>query len=551
MNIQRYLDEWNRGKEFVDTNIKDFKRLDMVANAQYDGASNGNPNIGDTTVAGMVREIMRRAVKRMPVVSVAINGSKSTTEAITCRFLVEDRILNPTTFGKGFVNILHLGGRGALTRGFNVFQVSATKMYGQFGVVPRLIHFNDFAIEPGVQDGTHSGYFFVRTKFTPSKLKRIYEIEKKKPATTWNLKALKAALDIGPNSNGATDYAEYLIPSEQAKTESDAETYDIITRFSANKDQPVITFTPTINQELRVMPNKSKFGFPRVLMLVIDPAELSPFGDSRVRLASPNQNFLMALRQNVATTWLYNSRPTMVQTGMFTGAANLKSGGKITSNDPNAKIQLLTLDTTTSQQYPTISQEVTKQIQNMMGMNAAQSLGAIGESKTGVGAQTQRMSIDDASRQVTNIIEEFIRQYIISALDIYLSEQEGDDTIYVDDTTREDILRIKPDAFPDQDNPNALAVNWNDLYDYIQKIDVEVDSTISKEEFTDEKRADIQDALTVMSQTSNPNDPSAQERIKRVEDKFLDETVPELANSMKDIPDTPVMPQQDLTGQMQ
>lgn len=551
MNIQRYLDEWNIGKEFVDTNIKDFKRLDMVANAQYDGASNGNPNIGDTTVAGMVREIMRRAVKRMPVVSVAINGSKSTTEAITCRFLVEDRILNPTTFGKGFVNILHLGGRGALTRGFNVFQVSATKMYGQFGVVPRLIHFNDFAIEPGVQDGTHSGYFFVRTKFTPSKLKRIYEIEKKKPATTWNLKALKAALDIGPNSNGATDYAEYLIPSEQAKTESDAETYDIITRFSANKDQPVITFTPTINQELRVMPNKSKFGFPRVLMLVIDPAELSPFGDSRVRLASPNQNFLMALRQNVATTWLYNSRPTMVQTGMFTGAANLKSGGKITSNDPNAKIQLLTLDTTTSQQYPTISQEVTKQIQNMMGMNAAQSLGAIGESKTGVGAQTQRMSIDDASRQVTNIIEEFIRQYIISALDIYLSEQEGDDTIYVDDTTREDILRIKPDAFPDQDNPNALAVNWNDLYDYIQKIDVEVDSTISKEEFTDEKRADIQDALTVMSQTSNPNDPSAQERIKRVEDKFLDETVPELANSMKDIPDTPVMPQQDLTGQMQ
>lgn len=546
--IERYLAEWQKGKEFVDVAIKDFKRLDTIANAQYDGASGKNPNIGDTTVAGIVRQIMRTAVKKIPHVSVAINGSNTTVEALICSHLVENNILNPNSFGKGFVNILHLGGRGALSRGFNVFQVSASKLYGEYGVIPKLIHFNDFAIEPGIQDGNHSPWTLIRTKMTPTKLQSIYDREKVKgAASTWNIAALKALIAIGPDSSGAADYAAYITPMEQSKVEANAETYDIITRYNPSKDD-IETFSPSINQVIRTVPNRSKFGYPRVLFLVIDPAELSPFGDSRVRLASPNQNFLMALRQNVATTWLYNSKPTLVKTGLFTGATNLKSGGTITSTDPNAKVTLLTLDTATSQQYPQISQEITKQIQNMMGMNPGQSLGAIGESKTGTGAQAQKQGIDDAIQQITTIIEEFLRNYVTSALDLLLSEQEGDAVIYVDDSTREDIQRLRPDAFPDPLNPNALKVNWNELYDYIQKIDVSIDSTMSKQDWTDEKRGDLQDAVTVMSQTTDPNDPEAMAKKKILEDKLIDETAPELSTAMNNIqPAAPVQPQPGLT----
>ena len=546
--VTQYLQEWQKGKEFVDNAIRDFKRLDTIANAQYDGATGKNPNIGDTTVAGIVRQIMRTAVKQMPRVSVAINGSSSTVEAIICRNRVEKVLLNPITFGKGFINILHLGGRGSLSRGFNVFQVTSTKLYGQFGIIPKLIHFNDFIIEPGVQEGSHSSYFQIRTKMTPGKLQAIYDREKNKgSASTWNIPALKALLAIGPDSSGSSDYAEYVTPMEQSKIEAGTDTYDLMTRYSPDSNVPIETFSPSINQILRKVPNRSKFGFPRTLFLVIDPAELSPFGDSRVRLASPNQNFLMALRQNVATTWLYNSKPTMVKMGVFTGATALKSGGVISSSDPNASIKLLTLDTATSQQYPTISQEITKQIQTMMGMNPGQALGAIGESKTGVGAQAQKAGIDDAIQQITNIIQEFLCQYILSGLDLYLSEQEGTSVIYVDDATREDILRINPEAFPDDKNPNGLEVDWNQLYDYIQEIDVTVDTTMSKEQWSDEKRADLQDAVTVMSQTTDPNDPEAVAKKKVVEDKLLDETAPELSTALNQVPETPVMPSPDLT----
>jgi hypothetical protein len=550
--MTKYLAEWQKGKAFVDVAIRDFKRLDTIANAQYDGGSAKNPQIGDTTIAGIVRQIMRTAVKQIPHVSVAINGSMTTVEAIICRNRVEKVLLNPTTFGKGLVNILHLSGRGSLSRGFNVFQVTATKLYNQFGVVPKLIHFNDFAIEPGTQDGSHSPYFYIRTKWTPGKLQNLYDRESAKPAgqSTYNLKALKALIDSGPDSAGSSDYAEYVTPMEQSKIESNAQTFDIITRYPMTfGDNSICTFSPGINQILRKVESRSKFGFPRILFLVIDPAELSPFGDSRVRLASPNQNFLMALRQNVATTWLYNSKPTLVKSGLFTGATSLKSGGVITSTDPNAKAQLLTLDTSTAQQYPTISASIEKQIQVMMGMNPGQALGAIGDAKTGVGAQAQKQGIDDAIQQVTGIMEQFLCQYIMSGLDLYLSEQEGKGTIYVDDDTREDILKLKPTAFPDETNPNALEVNWNQLYEYIQEIYVEVDTTMSQQDWTDKKRSDLQDAITVMSQTANPNDPDAAGRIKAVEDEYLEETVPEVAAELSKTPPAaaPVAAQPNLT----
>ena len=529
MNITHLISEWKRSKDYVYGYTTDFKDLDTIANAQYPRGSGKKPNVGDTTVAGTIRDQMRKAIKQVPVISMAINGSKQTKEAYVSRFIVNDRILNPITFGKGFVNLLRLGGRGALSRGFNAFQVKATSLYGEYGIQPALIHFSDVGVEPGVQDANLSGYHYVRTQYTPSKLKKIYNREKNNPTTTWNTKAIKALLEAGPDGTGASEYAEWLIPSQQGTIPDGADTYTMVTRYSADIEDDIIYFSPSLTQELRTVPNRSKFGYPRVLFLVIDPAELVPFGDSRVRLASPNQNLMMALRQNVVATWLYNSDPTIVKTGLFAGATSLKSGGIMTTTDPNAKVSLLTLDTSTSQQYPNISQEIKGQILSMLGSNPGANLGAIGESKTGVGAQTQRMAMDEASQEITHLIEDFIKQYILSAFDLYVSQQDGDDVIYVDDETKKDIEAVEPGLFNDPANPNALAINWNEFYDHIKKIDVTVDTTISKDEFTDQKRADLQDALTVMKQTQDPNDPTAAAKASVVEDEFLAEAAPDLS----------------------
>lgn len=541
-DVTDYIAEWKKSKEFTYGYTHDFRDLNTIANAQYPKSNSKKPNVGDTTIAGAIRQMMNKAIKQLPVISVAINGSKLTEQALICRHIVNDNILNPTSFGKGFIGSLKLGGRGAVTRGFNAFQVKATNLYGQYGVIPSLLHFSDIGIEPGVQDANLSSYFYVKTQFTPTKLKKIYAKEKNNKNTTWNIKAVKALIDAGPDGTGATEYSEWLIPSEQtAATSSD--TYTIVTRLSSDPDDDITSFSPTLTQSIRNVPNRSKFGYPRVIFMVIDPAELSPFGDSRVRLASPNQNLMMALRQNVATTWLYNSDPTVVRTGLFTGSTALKAGGTISSTDPNAKVGLLTLDTSTAQQYDKISQEISGQILNMLGYNPGASLGAIGQSKTGIGAQTQRAGIDDASQEITNIVQDFIKQYILSALDLFLSEQDDTGILYVDDDTKKDIEAISPGRFGDPTNPNALGVNWTELYDYIQKIDITVDTTISKDDFTNEKRAELQDTLVTMKQNDNPNDPVAAQKASIVQDELIEEAVPDLSQKLAAMPQQPQMQQ--------
>lgn len=541
-DVTDYIAEWKKSKEFTYGYTHDFRDLNTIANAQYPKSNSKKPNVGDTTIAGAIRQMMNKAIKQLPVISVAINGSKLTEQALICRHIVNDNILNPTSFGKGFIGSLKLGGRGAVTRGFNAFQVKATNLYGQYGVIPSLLHFSDIGIEPGVQDANLSSYFYVKTQFTPTKLKKIYAKEKNNKNTTWNIKAVKALIDAGPDGTGATEYSEWLIPSEQtAATSSD--TYTIVTRLSSDPDDDITSFSPTLSQSIRNVPNRSKFGYPRVIFMVIDPAELSPFGDSRVRLASPNQNLMMALRQNVATTWLYNSDPTVVRTGLFTGSTALKAGGTISSTDPNAKVGLLTLDTSTAQQYDKISQEISGQILNMLGYNPGASLGAIGQSKTGIGAQTQRAGMDDASQEITNIVQDFIKQYILSALDLFLSEQDDTGILYVDDDTKKDIEAISPGRFGDPTNPNALGVNWTELYDYIQKIDITVDTTISKDDFTNEKRAELQDTLVTMKQNDNPNDPVAAQKASIVQDELIEEAVPDLSQKLAAMPQQPQMQQ--------
>jgi hypothetical protein len=71
---------------------------------------------------------------------------------------------------------------------------------------------------------------------------------------------------------------------------------------------------------------------------------------------------------------------------------------------------------------------------------------------------------------------------------------------------------------------------------------------MSKQEWTDEKRKDMQDAVTVLSQTTDPNDPEGMAKKKLVEDKLLEETAPELTTAMNNLPEAPpVAPAPDLT----
>jgi hypothetical protein len=341
-----------------------------------------------------------------------------------------------------------------------------------------------------------------------------------------------------------------------------------MTRYKYGPFGEVCTFATNLDKPLRKYNSKSKFGYPRINFLVIDPAQLTPFGVSRVRLASPSANYANIYLQSTAKMLLLNADPPVFQKGSFITPVLLKRGALWQSTDPNADVKLQELSNSTLTQFENVLKFVDNQIYAIMGVTpnnlpGGQQAGGTYQNK--VSSTMEKSSSDMATTQVTNIVENFIRQYALTALDLFICEQVGETPLIVDDKCKNAINQLAKGQF-DKANPvdpmtgmppvdpmtgapaqfvptigddNVIMINWADFYEGIKTWTVDIDLSMSGDELEEKKRGDIQDMLTVQSQTSDPNDPVARQRKMALEDELLKDVVPDVAKQTENMAQQP------------
>ena len=194
-----------------------------------------------------------------------------------------------------------------------------------------------------------------------------------------------------------------------------------------------------------------------------------------------------------------------------------------------------------------MAQQFSAQIQNIFGMPTGTVNGgtnAQGYSKTAPGVKMQQTAQDTSVNQITNILENMLRQYSLVALDTLLCEQTVDeedpeapneDTIIVDDEAKDELNRLVPNMIGDD---NEYVINWNSFYGHIKKMSVEIELSIGKDELDEKKRGDMQDMLTVLMQNADPNDQETMGKIREIQDRLMEKAVPE----SKRMSPTPPMP---------
>lgn len=546
-DVSDYIKEWDKGKEWIDGYTRDFPELDNLADAVALSSTKKGPVVGDVTLATSVRHIPRASIQQLPTFSVEVNGTKLSIPALICEFLVRKMVFNQDTFGKGILSTVQIGAESALTHGFQAAMASIGNVMNDFGSTMRLIHYNDIVIEPGVFDVSDTPNAHVRTRATRSRLKKLRDAAKNNPNTTWNPKALDELIQMDPTSQ---TLSQYVSNARQNQSMSNADTYDIITRYEYGPFGEICTYAPNIKEPLRMQKSKSKFGYPRVNFLVIDPAQLTPFGVSRVRLASPSANYANIYLSSTAKMLLINSDPPVFQRGAFTTPVLLKRGATWQTADPNAEVKLQELSNSTLTQFENVLNFVDKQIYAIMGVTqstvpGAQASGGAYQNKITSGME--KSGSDLAATQITNIVENFIRQYALTALDLFVSEQVGETELIVDDKCKNAINNLVPNTIGDD---NIIVMNWEDFYEGIKTWTVDIDLSMSGDEIEEKKRADLQDMLTVMSQTANPNDPAAMARKTVLENELLQKVAPEAAKTTENIAaQQPMAPPQELTPQ--
>lgn len=524
IDMGNLLEEWRLSKEYTEQYTRDFPKLDNIVDGVPLNPQDDAPYVGDTTLAGLVRSIPRQSLQQLPVYSAVVNGTKVSVPALICTYLLKKTAFNEDTFGKGLLSTLQIGAEQALTHGYAAFMCATGSMYNAFGTTLRVIHFSDTSPEPGITDGNESGYHYVTANLTPSRVRKLVAAATNNPDTAWNVDMLNQVLESDPKP---TNYSIYeSAPRQNMSGEQAGPTYQFVTRYETGQDSTIVTFCPDVSEApLRVIESKSKWGYPRVMYLVIDPAALTPFGVSRVRLASPNQNLMNIYYGNIASMLLLNSKPPILKRGKFLKPIQLKQGAVWETLDQNAAADLKTLDNGALQQFVTMAQQFAAQIQNIMGQPTGtvnSNSNAFGFSKTAPGVKQQQDYTDVSTNQITKILENFLRQYALVALDTLFCEQEGETDLIVDDDTKNAINDLKPGAIGDD---NKINIDWQQFYTAIEEWSVDIDVSTTPDQMKDEKRGDLQDMLTVIAQNAQ-NIPGAAQKIDELTNMLLQDSTP-------------------------
>ena len=554
--VGKLIEQYNLSKSIMDKVSTDFPQLKQLADGVPLDSGQDSVYVGDTTVASLVRSIPRDSLQQLPTFSAGVNGSKQNLKALFCNYLMRNNVFNEDTFGKGLLSTLQMGGELALTYGFVPFLVSTKTIFNEFGSMLQMLHYSDVGLEPGVLDNGEGAYNFVVAHIPETRLDRLIANAKDNPNSSWNYEALKELKNLGPDD---VDYSRFASEPESTTVTPRNNTYTIVTRYEVGKGGKFITFSPKLStQTLRTIENKSKFGYQRVLMLVIDPAPLSPCGISRVRLASPNQNLNNLYYGNIGSMFLLNSKPALFVKGRFAAPVYLKQGARWTTTDPWADVQVKEMRNSSLDHFTSFMQQTTSQIQNIMGSATGSAKGdanAFGWGRTAPGIKAQQKQLGAATNQITNILENFLRQYALVALDTFLSEQSGVEDVIVDDETKNAINRLYPDTIGED---NIIQIDWEDFYrgkpnpetgeleGGIDKLTVEIELGIAKDELEEKKRGDLQDTLTVLAQNSEALGPQAKVRVNELTDMLLEKTVPEAKRlELDEMPMPDVMPQEE------
>lgn len=546
-------DEWGRGKVWIDNFTRDFPDLETLADGVALSNQKGAPRVGVVSLANAVRQIPRSSVQDLPVLSCQINGTKYSIDSIVASYLLRAVVFNPDTFGNGILSTMQMGAQTALTNGFVALRANVGKIFNEFSTMLETIHYNDFILEPGVFDASNSQYYQVRTRVTKSALRSLIDAAKKNKKTKWNVPALEAMYAVGPQT---FDYNQFLSTPRQTAGLASQDQFDIITRYGVGPYYDITVYSPQQpddDEPLMELKSKSKFGYPRLSLLVIDPAQLSPFGISRARIASPMATYGNIYLQSTAKMQLLNADAPIFKKGLFTSATPLRRGAQWESVDPNADIKIMELSNSTLEQFNTVMQWVESNVLSTMGVTGVGSPGQNSAYQNTDAVQAQNQVRDLSSQQVTAIIENAIRQYGLTGLDLYISEQVGTTALILDDEAKNAINQIMPvtqevDPATGQivekqfvGDDNKIDINWKEFYDRIETWTVTVDLSIRRNQMADKKRADLQDTATVLAQTTNPNDPQGMAKKNAVEDELLQDIVPEVSKQLANMPQADMM----------
>lgn len=477
-NVFRICEE---SRKYTETLTEHYPELQRIArNRPLEGSDPEFPNVTDGTTASIVRKTPKRAVQQLPTGVIETDDEQSWLP-IVAQFVYEKKILPYANEDYSLFEKAHLTIESGLTFGSTCTYAPFLNHDGYFSTDLTLPYWGDVFIQKGKKSAKSSEYVFIRSWWQKEDIEALIASEKKltKQAkergeqyeSTWDVKALE---EVKQNTS---DKDEQGRTPHEAERSVDTSGIELVTGFQKGIGAKFYTFHPSSKQIVRTKTNKDPRGKMPIQWYYGDVDGTNPLGRGVVELIGGLQNLIDSDMQMYQYNRALMLAPPVVKYGSL-GNFQYKPNVVLETDDPNARIVPLTIDTSAVANYPQLYGLQKSQLLNLVNSpdtSISAEIGNPGFSKTPAGINQQKAAVSVDDNAVRKAFEAWFEDWSETAINLFFAERSGIEKLQLDNETADKLRELARDDQFDAsllNDKNEILLNYDDEeYTFRFKVD--------------------------------------------------------------------------------
>lgn len=461
----RYKDS----KKYTDSLTEPFPEYDRVSqNKPKADIPKQYPKTTDGTTASIIRKVPRRVLQQLPT-GVVEADEENEWLGVVAGFIYQDKILKYANQDYDLIQ-----------KGWNVIEQSLGKggcpSYapfidhdGYFCPDMTIPHWGDIFLQKGKKSFYACNYAFLRTWWQKEDIEALIDKQtknkkKNKDAEqTWDVENLRSILDKVVQKEEKAQ-AQH----ERGNGKDVSSGIEIVTGFQKGVGAKFYTFSPSEELILRTKVNKDPRGKMPIDWMYGDTDGSNPWGRSIIELVGPLQNLIDADMQMYQFNRALSLAPPVIKKGTFPKSRIVWAPNWIidVGNDPQAKVEALTIDSTAIAQYPALYGLQKSQLLNLVASpdtSISAEIGNPGFSKTPEGVKTQNAIVSVDDNYVRKMFETWFENWSETAINLFFGERSGIEEVQLDKETIEKLQKLAQEGKFD---PQLLSPDGKIRIDY-------------------------------------------------------------------------------------
>lgn len=430
----------------------------------------------------ILRKTLADTIQRVPDGELETQYDKASKEHIWLQYLFENKVMSSEYEGIDMMSNLTNCFKMSFIYSFAPVRTGFEKdCDGDVRIGFNLENWADVFINPDCKDIRRPEVVYFRQYMTRDDIEGLLTESGAVVDSTYNENTIKYILD---ENMFTARHAESEKLADKLKGSTSISSVTLITEYRRGAKE-FVTFVPELKAEFRRVPNYDpRKGIPWNF-LVLEPDPDFPLGVSQVEFLLADQQFNDLFQTSAYKNLLLAMEPPIMVSGWETNPSSYKfEPRKIWNlgNNPNSKVEPVKVDNSVLSGWANTRESIAASMLrnlNVMDGQVASDMHVSSYSKTAPGVQQQQENKSITVNQYQKRIEDFVSQWAVQALRMYVNAMSGEIALTVDEGTRRRLFDI---GEQDCIDGNKIKIDFSSLSSDMLEFKVRAGSLIQRKE---------------------------------------------------------------------